>query len=139
MGNDQYNARIPWLITNRMRSILIVELGYTAEEVDAMSASVAQVVINKRLERPTKGMPAAFKKDYQLSQKERFRSSLHKAVALLKKHLWLALAGSVVTAGGVALVWHRMAGDESCWWDGYEEEEVQPWWRFGISPAGPKS
>lgn len=139
MGNDQYNARIPWLITTKMRTILISELHYLPEEVDAMSASVAQVVINKRLERPTKGMPAAFRKDYQLSQKERFKSGLHKAVALVKKHPWWALAGSLVTAGGAALVWHRMADDEGFWWDGYEEEEVQPRWRLGISPAGPKS
>jgi len=54
---------IQYMITHKMRSALQGELGYLKEEVDAMQPQVASVVIERRLVRPLKGMPAAWRRN----------------------------------------------------------------------------
>jgi hypothetical protein len=51
---------IQYMITNKMRQALEDELGYLTEEVDCMEPQVAAVVIEKRLPRPTNGMPSSW-------------------------------------------------------------------------------
>ena len=50
------------MVTQRMRRVLEDELGYTADEVDAMEPQIAAVVIERGLARPTAGMPKSWRK-----------------------------------------------------------------------------
>ena len=51
---------VQYMITRKMRNLLIDELGYTDAEVDNMKPDVAAVLTSKRLKRPSSGMPDAF-------------------------------------------------------------------------------
>ena len=53
-------ASVQYMITRKMRNLLIDELGYTDAEVDNMKPDVAAVLTSKRLKRPSSGMPDAF-------------------------------------------------------------------------------
>ena len=75
------SASIQFMITNRMRRILEEDLGYLADEVDAMDPQIASVVIEKGLSRPPAGMPKKWIK-YQQSE-----SLLTKNVAVLRNVL----------------------------------------------------
>ena len=46
-----------FMITNKMKDILVNDLMYTEDEVDRMEPAVARIVIEKRLKRPVNGMP----------------------------------------------------------------------------------
>ena len=59
--DDRSKASLQYMITNRMRQILIDELSYLPSEVDQMDPQVAAVVIERGLTRPTKGMPSSWK------------------------------------------------------------------------------
>jgi len=69
MKKDKYNAKMQWVITNKMKKVLREELHYEGEEVEAMMPDVAAVVINKHLERPKRGMPPEWRKDFHLRQR----------------------------------------------------------------------
>ena len=90
-----------------------------------MMPDVAAVVINKNLERPQKGMPAEWRKDFHMRQR-----GLKKAKAVLtqviKKH-GLVMAGVAATAvvglvGG--FLFQKFSGEED--YEEYEDEE-EPW------------
>lgn len=51
------------MITNKMRAVLTSELGYTHEEVSKMKPDVAAVVIQRKLVRPSGGMPKQWYRD----------------------------------------------------------------------------
>lgn len=63
-GNDDAgdSASIQYMITRKMRSILEEDLKYLEEEVDEMEPQIARVVIERRLQRPVKGMPASWRR-----------------------------------------------------------------------------
>lgn len=54
------SGTIQFMITNRMRRNLENELNYLTEEVDVMDPQIASVVIEKRLSRPSSGMPKSW-------------------------------------------------------------------------------
>lgn len=60
--SKQASSGIQFMITNKMRSVLQGDLGYLKEEVDEMEPQIASVVIERRLVRPLKGMPAAWRR-----------------------------------------------------------------------------
>lgn len=60
--SKQASSGIQFMITNKMRSVLQSDLGYLKEEVDEMEPQIASVVIERRLVRPLKGMPAAWRR-----------------------------------------------------------------------------
>lgn len=63
-NNDPYVAGIQFMITRRMRRILENQLGYLDTEVDAMDPQIAAVVIDRKLARPTNGMPKSWEKTF---------------------------------------------------------------------------
>ena len=56
-------------ITRRMKKTLVEDLGYLGAEVDDMEPSVAAVVIERSLARPSNGMPASWRRSTQPSSK----------------------------------------------------------------------
>jgi len=60
--SKQASSGIQFMITNKMRSVLQGDLGYLKEEVDEMEPQIASVVIERRLVRPLKGMPVAWRR-----------------------------------------------------------------------------
>ena len=128
---DKYNAKMQWVITNRMKKILVEELHYTPEEVEVMMPDVAAVVINKHLERPKRGMPPEWRKDFHMRQRglkrvrAAVRSALRRAVeepqALIRGVVTLGLVG----VGGLAVKRYRegVVEEEEEW----EWVEMTPW------------
>lgn len=66
-ANKNKNS-IQFMITNKMRKVLINELQYTHEEVDSMIPDVAVVIIEKNLRRPVNGMPNSWRRSIPGSQ-----------------------------------------------------------------------
>ncbi len=79
--DDRNSSALQWLITNRMKLVLMKDLGYTESEIDQMEPQVgvraifnyhhlnfsiyvqiAAVVIERKLRRPLKGMPESWRK-----------------------------------------------------------------------------
>jgi hypothetical protein len=129
---DKYNAKMQWVITGRMKQVLMEELHYLPEEVEAMMPDVAAVVINKHLERPKQGMPPEWRRDFHLRSRglKRVRASIRRALARVKEDPASVVRGVVtVAAGAVAVVaakrWRdaRVAEEE----DEYEWVEMTPW------------
>jgi hypothetical protein len=56
-------------ITRRMKKTLVEDLGYLGAEVDDMEPSVAAVVIERSLARPSNGMPASWRRSTKPSSK----------------------------------------------------------------------
>lgn len=101
-----------FMITVKMRSTLVNELGYLPKEVDIMEPQIAAVVIERGLQRPPDGMPATWSRPAdQVKSLDKKGSSGKKSgamkgvVASLKKHLPLMGATSL---GIFALVTNRM-------------------------------
>lgn len=59
-GRGQARNTVQFMITNKMKGILVNNLMYTEDEVDRMDPEVARIVIEKNLKRPAKGMPRAW-------------------------------------------------------------------------------
>ena len=59
---DDDDSGIQVMITNKMRRALEDDLGYLADEVDSMEPSIAAVVIERRLIRPSNGMPLSWQR-----------------------------------------------------------------------------
>ena len=62
MDGDDDDRGLQVMITQRMRRALEDELGYTADEVDSMEPSIAAVVIERGLSRPSNGMPQSWQR-----------------------------------------------------------------------------
>lgn len=56
---------VQFMITQKMKYILVNELDYTVEEVERMEPKVARVVIDKKLKRPSQGMPRSWDVNYR--------------------------------------------------------------------------
>ena len=59
---DRSVGRMQFMITQKMRRVLIQELNYLASEVDMMEPQIASVVIERGLTRPARGMPASWRR-----------------------------------------------------------------------------
>jgi hypothetical protein len=59
-GGD--SASIQYMVTRKMRAVLVEDLNYTDGEVDEMEPQIARVVIERRLQRPSKGMPSSWRR-----------------------------------------------------------------------------
>lgn len=136
MKKDKYNAKMQWLITNKMKKVLREELHYEAAEVEAMMPDVAAVVINKHLERPKRGMPAEWRKDFHLRRRgwDALQAGLVQAARRLveEPRVLLRQVGLVAVAAvgaGAARRWMeaRRAGEEEEEW---EWVEMTPWEEF---------
>lgn len=55
---DSNSAKIQFMVTHNMRKILEDELGYLPSEVDSINPQIAAVVIERKLSRPSTGMPS---------------------------------------------------------------------------------
>lgn len=86
--DDKTSGGIQYMITNRMRRVLIESLGYLPDEVDCMDPQVAAVVIERGLSRPSKGMPLSWKQNRQ-------EENQVKSLALFLQKKWGDLTGSV--------------------------------------------
>ena len=103
----------------------------TITQVDVMMPDVAAVVINKHLERPRKGMPPEWRKDFHLRSRgvKKIKASVRSAVARLREDPSTVIRGAVtcavVAASGLLLKrWRdaRLAEEE----DEYEWVEISP-------------
>ena len=81
------DAGVQFMITLRMRRVLIDELSYLPQEVDCMDPQVAAVVIERGLSRPAKGMPSSWK----IQGSNRPYSDI---VVKIKKHVTKACSNS---------------------------------------------
>lgn len=54
---------IQFMITRRMRRILVEDLGYLPSDIDMMEPQITAVVIDKKLPRPLNGMPTSWIRD----------------------------------------------------------------------------
>ena len=130
---DKYNAKMQWVITGRMKKALVEELHYLPEEVEAMMPDVAAVVINKHLERPKRGMPPEWRRDFHLRSRglKRVRASLRTALAMVREDPGAVLRKALTAGAAAAAVvgakrWRdarAAAGEE----EEYEWVEMTPW------------
>jgi len=60
--DDDGSASIQFMVTRKMRIVLVDDLKYLDGEVDVMEPQIARVVIERRLQRPSKGMPASWRR-----------------------------------------------------------------------------
>eukprot|EP01031_Cornospumella_fuschlensis_P038059 gene38059-46242_t len=60
--DDSKAAKVQFMITNKMRHVLVDDLGYLPSEVDEMEPQIAAVVIERKLGRPSNGMPASWRR-----------------------------------------------------------------------------
>ena len=58
------SGSLQYMITNQMRQILMEDLEYLIEEVDAMEPQIAQVVIERKTRRPQSGMPDTWRRGF---------------------------------------------------------------------------
>lgn len=135
LKKDKYNAKMQWVITNKMKKILAEELHYEMEEVEAMMPDVAAVVINKHLERPKRGMPPEWRRDFHLRQRgwKRAQASLKHALRRVMEEpqsliRGVGTAAVAILGAGLAKRWveGRMeggGGEEDEW----EWVEMTPW------------
>lgn len=79
---DETSAGLQYMVTNKMKHILLNELHYTEEEVRDIEPQIAAVVIEKELKRPTDGMPEAWKRPGNIMRKK--SKSLGKVDELFK-------------------------------------------------------
>lgn len=79
------------LITNKMRKILIQDLKYEPEEIDAMEPRIAAVVIERSLARPTKGMPDTWRRRVQSSKNRNLAQKLKYANTIIRKNTVAAM------------------------------------------------
>jgi len=61
-NNKNNISKMQFMVTNRMREILIEELNYLESEVEMIEPQIAAVVIERGLSRPSAGMPPSWKK-----------------------------------------------------------------------------
>lgn len=87
-SNDKTSGGIQYMITHRMRRILIESLGYLPDEVDSMDPQVAAVVIERGLSRPSKGMPLSWRQNRQDGSRVQF-------LYLFIRSKWVALNNCV--------------------------------------------
>lgn len=99
--DDGGGGGVQVMITRRMRKVLVDELGYLSSEVDAMEPSVAAVVLERGLARPSNGMPASWRRT--ADPVNPFKSK-NPAVRLVNAALNLTrgLARGLIAAVGVA-------------------------------------
>lgn len=69
---------IQFMITQRMKRTLVNELGYDEDEVDDMEPQIAAVVIEKKLARPSKGMPESWKVNGRANKRRQYYQKLNK-------------------------------------------------------------
>ena len=87
---------VQFVITRRMRKMLIYELNYSPSEVDQMRAEVAAVVIENFLKRPPSGMPAAW-----AETRDFYQSKKQPSLSLLRVKKIIASVFTVVAAATI--------------------------------------
>ena len=87
------------MITNKMRKVLEDDLGYLAEEVDAMEPQIAGVVIERGLARPSNGMPLSWQRPQSAMRGGGVLARLARAVSSL-----CGRVGEIVRSGGARLI-----------------------------------
>lgn len=95
---DPYNARIQLFITKNMRQQLTRELGFLPSEVDDMLPSVAAILCNKKMVRPSKGMPIEWRRSFHSG-----RGPLTKAKAMVQE-LWSVAKHHKATAAAATIL-----------------------------------
>jgi len=85
------------MITKRMKRILEDDLGYLSSEVMEMDPQVAKVIIERSLTRPSRGMPASWKKQRVAAPAKRTFTG---RMADLAKTVYKTTAVVVVSVGG---------------------------------------
>lgn len=99
LGDDGNGLQV--MITRRMRKILVEDLGYLSAEIDVMEPSVAAVVIERGLARPTNGMPRSWKRNVDPVGRPDNKNPVARLIGTALK-LTRGLAKGLVTALGIA-------------------------------------
>jgi len=97
---ESSSVGVQFVITRRMRKMLIYELNYTPSEVDQMRAEVAAVVIEKHLKRPPSGMPAAWAEIRDSYQSKKQPTLVPKVKKIIASVLGIVATATIMTSMG---------------------------------------
>lgn len=111
------------MITNKMKKILQNDLGYTNDEINQMEPQIASVVIDRKLHRPSKGMPPTWRKqptiddttttttNVNMNNKNiKDNQSIQNISKQIKKSIKMILNNRIVhILSGVTIIWYNQA------------------------------
>lgn len=107
---DESKKGVQFMITSKMKNILVNELGYLEEEVRDMEPQIAVVVIERQLRRPMDGMPVAWKRPGKLVKERSSGNQINAFLDSVKEKLSnsgkLPIIGASLI-GGFALFTNR--------------------------------
>lgn len=112
------SAGIQFMITNRMKKILIDNLQYLPDEVEELEPQIAAFLIDKNLPRPLKGVPPSWKrtirdKSIRSSRiNEGFKRFCKGLARVMKRSLPVVLP-ILVTIAGIQTLRMKMQTDEN--------------------------
>jgi len=99
---ESNSVSMQFMITSKMQSILIDQLGYTSDEVSQLQPEVANTVIKKMIPRPEMGIPPKWCKEQQ-----QLSSTTNQLMKMVKVILKIALPIMAVFSMGSTITTHH--------------------------------